>query len=147
MTGLRDVVHEDAHFADLFAGTVWGHIVWTKNVGRPLSPRMADAFVIVHKYQLIEGIVNPDGSATNIGGWIDAATPSVWDGPDDEEHYRVSFMLHGAYPWTNGVGIYLTPPSSGSRTSRRGWPTVSGMSRIRPRSSRRPARFGQPGPR
>ena len=68
MTGLSEVVHDDPAFVDLFAGTVWGHIVWAKNVGRPLSPRLADAFVIVHKYQLIKGVANPGGSATNVGG-------------------------------------------------------------------------------
>jgi hypothetical protein len=148
MTGLGEVVHDDPAFVDLFAGTVWGHIVWAKNVGRPLSPRLADAFVIVHKYQLIKGVANPGGSATNVGGWVDAAAPTLWDGPHDDGHYRVSFMLQGAYPWTNGVGIHLTPsiewephvapwlaervryvayPASLEQTAGAFWPTKTGI--------------------
>jgi len=148
MTGLSDVVHRNDEFLDLFGGTVWGHIVWKKAVGLPLSPTLANAFVIVHKYQVIKGVVNPDGTVANTGGWIDAATPDVWDGPHDEQYYRVSFMLHGAYPWTNGVGIFLNSsvewepkvapwlaprvryiayPASLGQTGGAFWPTKAGL--------------------
>ena len=109
MTAISDAVHRSDDFLDLFSGTVWGRIVWDKNVGRPTSPRMAAAFLLVHKFREIRGEVDPSGTAQETGGWLDAPTPQLWDGPHDEDHYRVSFMLQGVHPWTNVIGLDLNP--------------------------------------
>lgn len=106
MTSLSDVLHRSDEFLDLFGGTAWGHVVWKKEVGWPLSPKLADAFVFSHAFQqLSDKGINPDGSPPVVPEWKTAPAPAVWDGPHDDEHYRVSFMLHGQTPWLNGVGI------------------------------------------
>lgn len=151
MTALSDVVRRNDEFLDLFGGTAWGTIVWERDVGLPLSAKLNDAFAITHKFQEIKGVANPDGTATNVGGWKDAPTPELWDGPHDEAHYRVSFMLHGQPPWTNGVGIalnrnvqwepraapwlaerarYVEYPSSLQQTAGAFWPTKDGVTEL-----------------
>ena len=108
MTALSDVLHESDAFLDVFGGYAWGRIVWEKDVGVPLSPNMADAFVFTHQFEEIhdEG-VGANGVADGKQVYKDAPTPRVWDGPHDDQHYRVSFMLYGQPGYANGIGIDL----------------------------------------
>jgi hypothetical protein len=109
MTGVKEVISRDESLAGLFKNTVWGQIVWRKAVGRPRSQRMADAFIIEHHYEFLEWVIGPDGNPQSIGGIVKGATPRVWDGPHDDERYRVSYILQGVHPWRNGIGVKLNP--------------------------------------
>jgi len=110
MTALSDVVHEGGTDAvvNLFGGTAWGHIVWKRDVGAPLSAKLADAFVFTHLYKEPDsGQISQEGEGSIGYKWKPAPAPEVWDGPHDDECYRVSFMLRAQPPWKNGVGIDL----------------------------------------
>ncbi len=77
--------------ADILANTIWGTIRWRKTLGRPTVPVLASAFVIEHRsWQEELNIVN------GVGHWeritVPHGEPSKWDGPEDDEFYRVSFM-------------------------------------------------------
>ena len=104
------MVHESGTDAvvNLFGGTAWGHIVWKRDVGLPLSPKLADAFIFDHVYQEPDnGKAYPGGKGEVGSKWMPAPAPEVWDGPHDDECYRVSFMLRAQPPWANGVAIDL----------------------------------------
>lgn len=109
MTALRDVLRKSDDFLDLFGGTAWSEIAWKKDVGLPLSANLADAFVFKHVFKEVDGVAKGGGGSEDRSRWKDAAAPNVWDGPHDDEHYRVSFMLHGKPKWMNWVGIGLDP--------------------------------------
>ena len=91
----------------------------------PLSPKLADAFVIDHRFeQLDSGQISQAGGSLG-SKWKPAPAPEVWDGPHDDECYRVSIMLHGQATWKNVLGIDLhrtvqweprTAPWLGQRT-------------------------------
>jgi hypothetical protein len=74
----------------ILSRTVWGEIRWQKALGRPFSPTLASAFVIEHSHQ--QSVMEYVGGGVK---FIDILAPhpepSKWDGPDDEEYYRVSF--------------------------------------------------------
>jgi len=77
--------------AGIVANTVWGTIRWRKGLGRPTVSVLANAFVIEHRsWQEKLNIVN------GVGHWVRIIAPhdepSKWDGPEDDEWYRVSFM-------------------------------------------------------
>ena len=77
-------------------------------MGLPLSPKLADAFVFDHLYEeLGSGQISQGGEASIDPKWKPAPAPEVWDGPHDDECYRVSFMLRAQPPWKNAVGIDL----------------------------------------
>jgi hypothetical protein len=108
LTAVKDVVSADAVLARLFDRTVWGRIVWRhKSVGRPLSSTMAQAFFIKHQYEYVKGSVGPDGKPIGEIVVEDGPTPWVWDGPQDDEYSRVSYMLFGQYPWANAIQVSL----------------------------------------
>ena len=148
MTALSDVVRRNDDFLDLFGGSAWGHIAWERDVGLPLSAKLADAFVITHKFQEIKvSRIQTAPGRTSAGGRMRPRRSCGTGPPHDEAHYRVSFMLHGQPPWTNGVGIdlnrdvpweprvapwlaervrYVTYPSSLQQTGSV-WPTKDGV--------------------
>lgn len=114
----------DQNFATmLFDRTAWGVIRWRRSLGKPVGPRMSDAFDIKHQYYLIvDGGVNSQGEVIDKSKWLDGATPVVSDGPNDEEYYRLTYMLQAASPWKNAIGVFirtevkwdlLTPPWMG----------------------------------
>lgn len=110
MSSVRDIAAQNDEVKGLFPCTAWGQIVWQRSVGLPQTPRVKDAFLLIHRYEFLDWVIGPDGVPIAIGGWVDAGfPPKVWDGPNDEAHYRVSFMLHGISPFRNGFGIGLKP--------------------------------------
>jgi hypothetical protein len=77
--------------ADILANTIWGTIRWRKTLGRPTLPVLASAFVIEHRsWQQELNIVNGVGRYERIT--VPHGEPSKWDGPEDDEFYRVSFL-------------------------------------------------------
>jgi hypothetical protein len=97
-------LREDHNVASIYNGTFWGVIRWSRSLGKPKSKALAGGFVFIHEYNLSFDISNPEVQAS-IGGWVSAGTPWVWDGPNDDESYAVSFMLRGVYRYKNRLAI------------------------------------------
>jgi len=76
---------------DDFTDTVLGAISWSKGMGRPLRPHLADGFSIV--------FVGTDTVTTVPGGpeFHPAVVllPKVWDGDGGSDNYRVEFSVRG----------------------------------------------------
>jgi len=75
----------------IFKGTVFGSIRWLKTMDPLLTPKHADAFEI--------RLTHPETYPDYEGGvlhWVTLVAldlpPSKWDGPDNDEYYRVTFM-------------------------------------------------------
>lgn len=85
-------VRTGTDFSTLFANTVWGSIRWKKSIGRPLVPTLASAFVIEHIHWDTVMVGTPDGRIKAVDLVAPHKEPSKWDGPDDADYYRVSFM-------------------------------------------------------
>ena len=94
----------DEHGITIYDGTFWGVIRWSRALGKPKASTLAGGFVFIHEYNLSFDISNPEAEAT-IGGWVSAGTPWVWDGPNDDETYAVSFMLRGVLRYKNRIII------------------------------------------
>ena len=80
--------------ADIFSNTAWGTIRWDRSVGWPNAPRMADGFSFSFNYIEIKDDqgVDPSGKVTGKGTPKPGPPPLVWDGPHDEQNFRVSFL-------------------------------------------------------
>jgi hypothetical protein len=90
--------------------TAWGTIRWSRTLGYPLAPRMADAFSVRFQYLVIkDGGVDPSGVVINKSEWEAAPPPLTWDGPHDEEHFRVSFLHIGFMPWLRQIIVEMIP--------------------------------------
>jgi hypothetical protein len=91
----------------MFANTVWGTIRWPKSLGRPLSHTLASAFVIDHvHWDSIPEFY--DGGIKYIQLLAPHPEPSKWDGPDDENFHRVSFMAQTPQRQTQ-ISVKFTP--------------------------------------
>jgi hypothetical protein len=79
----------------VFKGTVFGSIRWLKTMDPLLTPKHADAFKIRLTHTETKLSYDYEGGAH----WITLVAldlpPSKWDGPDDDEYYRVSFVTSG----------------------------------------------------
>jgi hypothetical protein len=94
----------------LYDETAWGVIRWSRKLGRPVPSRLAEGFVVTHQYLFVVDLgVCSDGSTRWVQKWLEGGQPQVWDGPDDEETYAVSFMVRGITYWTNRVVVDLAP--------------------------------------
>ena len=78
----------------LFEGIVFGSIRWLKTMDRLLTPTHADAFEIRLSHMQTVPDHEPDGVHLITIPAPDLP-PSKWDGPDNDEYYRVSFMTSG----------------------------------------------------
>jgi hypothetical protein len=85
-------VRTGTDFSTIFSNTIWGTIRWKKAIGRPLAPTLASAFVIEHIHWDTVMDVTPDGRVKYVDILAPHKEPSKWDGPDDADYYRVSFM-------------------------------------------------------
>lgn len=76
---------------DDFADTVLGAISWSKAIGRPDTPRLADGFSIL--------MLGTDVVGTGPGGPVFhpvvPLTPKVRDGEGGADNWRVEFSLNG----------------------------------------------------
>jgi hypothetical protein len=75
-----------------FGNTLWGTIRWDKSLGRPSTPRLADAFRFHHAYLWIEAAAT-QGEPISEKDWYPLPPPRAWDGPHDEQSYRVSVLV------------------------------------------------------
>ncbi len=85
-------VRDRSGVANILSNTIWGTIRWPKSFGRPLGSTLASAFVIKHVHWDSRMEITPSGVARIIDILAPHPEPSKWDGPDDEDYYRVSFM-------------------------------------------------------
>jgi hypothetical protein len=129
---LQHWIHEDYREVrtELFGSTVWGRIKWNRSYGQPQTARMADAFSFLHWYLWLDMELGPDGRPRVEKKWVQLPTPRVWDGPHDEENYRVSFLARATPVLLNQLSIGMVPviqwdpplpPWSSNRWSLR-WP-------------------------
>jgi hypothetical protein len=89
--GLDHWVKDGVIRADILSNTVWGMIRWRKALGRPNTVTLASAFVIERTCWQTE-LVFEKGALREKTFLVPLREPSKWDGPDDEDYYRVSFM-------------------------------------------------------
>ncbi len=108
---IHDRLVTDARFAELsrtlFKNSVWTRIVWPRSLGYPTGAAMHDGFDVQLKFLEINGEIGPDGLPRNTSRWRDSEFIRLWDGPHDEETYRVSIMARGQSPWLNWMGVAL----------------------------------------
>ena len=78
----------------IFKGTVFGSIRLLKTMDPLLTPKHADAFEI----RLTHTETKPSYEGGRLH-WVTIVAPGLpplkWDGPDNDEYYRVSFMTSG----------------------------------------------------
>jgi hypothetical protein len=77
----------------IFKGNVFGSIRWLKTMDPLLTPKHADAFEI--RLTHTETVLSYEGGPHWVTIVAPGLPPSKWDGPDDDEYYRVSFMTSG----------------------------------------------------
>jgi hypothetical protein len=105
---LREWSHEDdERRTSLLDGRIFGSIRWPKSVGRSLGPTLASGFEIRHDYHELNWELGPGGQPVETSRWRNGASPSLWDLPDEVEHYQVGFACWGVRPWENRVEVRL----------------------------------------
>lgn len=73
--------------AEIVEKSVWGQIRWSKSIGRPSSTRLADAFVIEHRFHVYDEVAVDDPDF-DVDVWLNNSfTLSKWDLEDDENFY------------------------------------------------------------
>jgi hypothetical protein len=77
----------------LLRGAVWGGIRWSKTLGKPKRPSIADGFTIVHEFKRIEFVDLGGGNYRDDSKYIVQAVPSVWDATKNPDEYRVGFFF------------------------------------------------------
>ena len=78
----------------IFKGTVFGSIRWLKTMEPLLTPKHADAFELkLHHTQNVRDHKDDGVHCVTLVAWD--LPPSKWDGPDNDEYYRVTFMTSG----------------------------------------------------
>jgi len=115
-------------FQMVFAGATWGIIEWERSLGRPSSPQLSSGFLISHEAQQHKHYTSFDGVDHDDLVAIPVGAPVVWDGPNDHDHFRVSYLVFAppeyagietirtdlvSAPWTppGGSGVLLVDPS------------------------------------
>jgi hypothetical protein len=70
----------------------FGEIFWRKGLGRPNTVHLSDGFVIDawHEQMVLVGSI---GGPAHWQPLRVPYTPSWWDGKDDDEHWRVTYMI------------------------------------------------------
>jgi len=102
---------------DALGATVWGEIRWYHTLGWPVAPRMADAFSVRFRRLEPNGAAGPGGVTIDTSCLVDGATPLLWDGPHDEDSFRVSFLFHGRRPFRHQALVELRPAIDWQGTS------------------------------
>ncbi|HET6891964.1 MAG TPA: hypothetical protein VFH31_12740 [Pyrinomonadaceae bacterium] len=77
----------------VFETTVWGTIRWDRALGHPSNVRhLSDAFSFNHWYLWIN-VIDTEAEPIVTEKWLELTDVRAWDGPHDEQSYRVSFMM------------------------------------------------------
>lgn len=111
LTHLHHRLVTDVAYVDLsrtmFKDTVWTQIEWSRALGHPTEEPMHAGFDVQAKYLLIDGVVSAGGLVHNTSHWVDAVEVRSWDGPHDDETFRVGVMARGQSPWLHWIGVAL----------------------------------------
>jgi hypothetical protein len=75
-----------------FGNTLWATISWEKSLGRPKSPRLADAFRYHHFYGWLDTAATR-GEPIGDPVWEPLPAPRAWDGQEAGERYRVNVLV------------------------------------------------------
>lgn len=94
--------------AGLFADLVFWTVRWHKSLGRPLTPKLADAFVVRHLGHL-KKVVLVAGRFQLIDTIITYPEPDKNDGPANAEYYQVSVMAHSPPDQLSTFSVELAP--------------------------------------
>ena len=78
--------------ASSLANTVWGVIRWSKKLGRPMTPTLAEGFVIRHTYITHDWSMKGPGVAERQDSFNPMPEPSKSDGPSDADFYQITFV-------------------------------------------------------
>jgi hypothetical protein len=76
---------------NFLANTILGTIRWSKSVGRPVTPALADGFIVTHVGTKLELDQGPDGLPVNRSHTVTLDPPILFDGNEDDDHYLVGF--------------------------------------------------------
>ena len=116
----KDILARWAHQSPIregiLDGTLWGTIVWRKGLGHPMSAPFANAFTIERRSWQKELVGDANGVLHDVEITIPQPSPSKWDGPHDDEHYRVSFTA-SAVPQPTKVTVSFVPGVAWTRPS------------------------------
>ena len=77
--------------AGLFSQYALGEIFWKKSIGRPKTVLLRDGFSIDASHEIWELV--PVGSAAAWERLLAPCAASWWDGKDDNDYWRVPFMI------------------------------------------------------
>lgn len=72
----------------------FGEIFWKKHLGRPSTLKLSDGFTM-EAWRDDVVLVGDIGASARWQPLRVPYQPSLWDGQDDDEHWRVSFMVPG----------------------------------------------------
>ena len=104
---------EGALIDEAIGETIWGQIRWGRSLGWPIANRMADGFTVQFYYgEVGSPPIGADGTIDPDNNWREAPKALLWDGPHDEENFRVGIMLHLHYNtriWRYAPDIHFTP--------------------------------------
>ena len=100
--------HRGELIDDALGNTIWGTIRWSRSLGWPDAARMADGFSVRFQYEEVDGVVGQTGGKKT-NRICDGAPPILWDGPHDEENFRVSFLHFGPHQWGHLAIVELKP--------------------------------------
>jgi hypothetical protein len=92
---LSEFIGDAEEHATALAGSIWGSIRWHKDLGRPMAIPAARAFTLRQEVRINIVYVDEEGQIDHWVTW-DMGSPTVWDGPDDSEYYRVSYCSLGS---------------------------------------------------
>ena len=76
----------------VFRNSLWAAISWDKSLGKPLTQRLADAFQLNLCYGYLDSAATR-GEPIKEPVWVPLPPPLAWDGPHDDQHYRVSVLV------------------------------------------------------
>lgn len=119
--GLSHWSEDSAVRQALLKDTVWGQIRWPRNIGRPLSATLAEAFVISHDYHYVKIVQTGPGDYIEQDIWATRTPPLTWDGPADPKDYVVSYFASAVAGWPNRISVSLAPGVSWSALEIRGY--------------------------
>jgi hypothetical protein len=90
-----------------FPYTIWGTIRWSRSLGWPIAPRMADGFSVWFQHVEVGDPGVGPGRPKTKNELVRCTDPLLWDGPHDDENFRVSFLCHGHWPWRHQAIVEL----------------------------------------
>jgi hypothetical protein len=120
------------------ADKILGTISWDKALGKPAAPPLFEGFVVDHAYRNPEIEWGPEGPSDPDLTWKYLEPPVLWDGAEDETHFRVGFFdsVAGAADETIMVRLADRDWEGGA--------TFSGTRRVEPTEVRVRAPRGNP---